>query len=381
MKRKHLWIWAFPLLAMASCIQEEAPNAEADIEYCIIRDKSILKNQADTLFRANTDHNRITIRAKKEADLSAIAPEFRLTEGATIEPASGSVHDFSNDAVVRYTVTSEDGQWQKTYEVGFNRAEMRTDFHFEHFELNDPSIPERTYYQWFEVMPGSSMHYYDWASGNSGFKMTGVQVGPEGYPTVPWTAGVQGNGVKLETKDTGWFGNSMQMPIAAGNLFLGTFDATYALAPGGGAMKATCFGVPFTEKPLRLKGYYRFKAGETFINEKKEVQEGRQDYCDFYGVLYENTQDGESFVLHGDDVLTSPAIVALARIPQEDIVQVDEWTEFNLPFEYYRELDMQRLEDYGYNLAVVFSSSVEGASFKGAVGSTLWIDEVSLECE
>ena len=145
-------------------------------------------------------------------------------------------------------------------------------------------------------------------------------------------------------------------------------------------MKATCFGVPFTEKPLRLKGYYRFKAGETFINEKKEVLD-RPDYCDFYGVLYENTQNGESFVLHGDDVLTSPAIVALARIPQEDIVQVDEWTAFDLPFEYRKELDMQRLQDYGYNLAVVFSSSVEGASFKGAVGSTLWIDEVSLECE
>ena len=114
MKRNHLWAWAFPLLAMASCIQEEAPNAEADIEYCIIRDKSILKNQADTLFRANTDHNRIAIRAKAEADLSAIAPEFLLTEGATIEPASGSEHDFSNDAVVKYTVTSEDGQWKKT---------------------------------------------------------------------------------------------------------------------------------------------------------------------------------------------------------------------------------------------------------------------------
>ena len=115
-------------------------------------------------------------------------------------------------------------------------------------------------------------------------------------------------------------------------------------------------------------------------DEKKEVLD-RPDYCDFYGVLYENTQNGESFVLHGDDVLTSPAIVALARIPQEDIVQVDEWTAFDLPFEYRKELDMQRLENCGYNLAVVFSSSVEGASFKGAVGSTLWIDEVSLECE
>ncbi len=380
MKRKHLWIWAFPLLAMASCIQEEAPNAEADIEYCIIRDKSILINEVDTLFKPNTDHNRIDIYVKQNADLAAFAPEFRLTEGATIQPASGTVHDFSAEQVVEYTVTSEDGQWQKTYQMRFIKAVVPNELHFEHFELNDPANPAKTYYQWFEVMPGSDTHYYFWASGNSGFKMTGVQVGPEGYPTVPWTAGVQGNGVKLETKDTGWFGNSMQMPIAAGNLFLGTFDATYALAPGGGAMKATCFGVPFTRKPLRLKGYYRFKAGETFINEKKEVLD-RPDYCDFYGVLYENTQNGESFVLHGDDVLTSPAIVALARIPQEDIVQVDDWTYFDLPFEYRKELDMQRLENCGYNLAVVFSSSVEGASFKGAVGSTLWIDEVSLECE
>ena len=34
-----------------------------------------------------------------------------------------------------------------------------------------------------------------------------------------------------------------------------------------------------------------------------------------------------------------------------------------------------------YKLGIVFSSSVDGAYFRGAVGSTLYIDEVELICE
>ena len=35
----------------------------------------------------------------------------------------------------------------------------------------------------------------------------------------------------------------------------------------------------------------------------------------------------------------------------------------------------------GYNLSLVFSSSKEGAQFEGAVGSTLYVDEVELMFE
>lgn len=377
MRVKKLLIPIFFVLLISSCIRDEALNAEADIEYCIIKDKSILKNLADTVFKANTDHNRITIRVKADADLTHLAPEFILTEGATIFPESGSEQDFSKGAVL-YTVRSQDQEWHKTYEVSFSIAEMKTDYHFEHFELNPEN---KKYYQWYEVLSGEEDKHYDWATGNPGFKLAKALAKPEEYPTVPYDFGLRGNAVKLETKSTGSFGAMMNMRLAAGNLFLGTFDAEYAMK---NAMQATCFGLPFVEEPVELRGFYKFKAGEKFQDEKGNILPDVKDYCDFYGVLYENTQivNGvkESVMLHGDDVLTHPAIVALARIKQEDIVEREDWTEFRLEFEYKKPLDKERLKNYDYNLSIVFSSSVEGATFRGAIGSVLYVDEVSLIC-
>ena len=48
---------------------------------------------------------------------------FKITDGATIEPANGSIQDFTNGAVV-YTVTSEDGEWKRKYNVTFQEAPL-----------------------------------------------------------------------------------------------------------------------------------------------------------------------------------------------------------------------------------------------------------------
>ena len=45
---------------------------------------------------------------------------------------------------------------------------------------------------------------------------------PFDYPTLQ-TEGYIGKGIRLETKSTGDFGEKVKMPIAAGNLFIGTF--------------------------------------------------------------------------------------------------------------------------------------------------------------
>ena len=70
--------------------------------------------------------------------------------------------------------------------------------------------------------------------------------------------------------------------------------------------------------------------------------------------------------------------MAIARVP--DVTDTDDWTEFSINFEYSEEIDRQLLADRGYNLAVVFTSSIDGASFRGAIGSTLYIDEVKIIC-
>ena len=51
-----------------------------------------------------------------------------------------------------------------------------------------------------------------------------------------------------------------------------------------------------------------------------------------------------------------------------------EWHHFSVDFEYKKTIDLNKLKNGGYSLAIVISSSSDGANFLGAVGSTLWID-------
>ncbi|MFI9169337.1 family 43 glycosylhydrolase [Streptomyces lincolnensis] len=57
---------------------------------------------------------RITLPMKEGTDLTALAPEFALAEGAAISPASGSVQDFGKP--VTYEVTGSDGK-KRTWTV------------------------------------------------------------------------------------------------------------------------------------------------------------------------------------------------------------------------------------------------------------------------
>ena len=202
---------------------------------------------------------------------------------------------------------------------------------------------------------------------------------PHEYPSVMLEQGVSGKGVKLETCSTGAFGAMVNMRIAAGNLFLGSFDTQNALTD---AMKATRFGVPVNRKPVRFTGYYKFQPGEKFQDRYGIEVPGRVDAPDAYAVLYKNTdENGLPVTLYGDDVLTHKNIVAIARVPEFKVTGISDtsnWEYFDLPLEYKQELDMVRLSNLGYNLAVVFTSSIEGATFCGAVGSTLLIDESAI---
>ncbi|MEG1546782.1 MAG: hypothetical protein RR371_05990, partial [Bacteroides sp.] len=66
-------------IGLNSCIKDEALNAEADINFCIIKEKDILKQQADTLKKIGTINGRISIMVKTDTDLTHLAPEFVLT--------------------------------------------------------------------------------------------------------------------------------------------------------------------------------------------------------------------------------------------------------------------------------------------------------------
>ena len=82
------------------------------------------------------------------------------------------------------------------------------------------------------------------------------------------------------------------------------------------------------------------------------------------------------------DALTNKHIVAKARIENMEDTK-GEWKTFEIPFVYDndKEIDLDLLDANGYSLTVCFSSSIDGATFEGAIGSTLLIDKVRIECE
>jgi hypothetical protein len=167
------------------------------------------------------------------------------------------------------------------------------------------------------------------------------------------------------------------MRIAAGNFFLGEFDVQVALL---NAMQATRFGKPFMRKPVKLMGVYQYKRGATYQDRAGNPVPGRLDEGQIYAVLYRNHDaQGNELVLHGDDVQTNPNIVALCIVP--DVNPTTNWVKFDQPFIYKEELDMELLSNRGYSLTVVFTSSIDGATFQGAIGSELIVDQVRLVCE
>ena len=93
--------------------------------------------------------------------------------------------------------------------------------------------------------------------------------------------------------------------------------------------------------------------------------------------------ENNSIMLNGDNVFNSDKLVLLARIEPEDIVESDELNEFTIHFESVkgREIDDTKLQNGKYKLGIVLSSSVDGAYFRGAVGSTLYVDELELICK
>lgn len=382
MKYIHLLVGMLLCGGLTSCFKDEPLNTECDIEQAFIHAENpstMFYTPSDSLVNVLSSETNIYF-GLKEADLTALAPQFRITEGATIEPKNGSTHDFS-EGPVTYTVTSQDGKWARTYRV-YASIKQRTideleELNFENTDLvKTDYFDDSQYYIWKDYT--SDGYELDiWATGNPGFALTAGNAAASDYPSSVLENGYEGKGVKLVTRSTGILGAMFGMPIAAGNLFTGRFDVSQSFI---GATKATLFGVPVAQRPVSFTGYYQYTPGSSVTDKTGATISGKIDTGDIYAILYRNVDsDGNSVTLNGDEIKTSSQIVATAII--DEVKPTTEWTPFDITFTYRQEIDSEILRNYGYNLAIVFSSSVNGANFEGAVGSTLLIDKVKVTYE
>ena len=309
-------------------------------------------------------------------DLKMVDPQFDLTPGATIENLNITDIVSENEISFQYRVYSKDGKWNKDYIVSFKRKALipvNKIFGFEDFLLDE----EDKYFIWHEDIYSRSNSLW-WATANEGFKMTGKGKSPADYPTAADNNGYIGNCVKLQTCDTGIIGKAAGMPIAAGNIFIGCYNSDIAMTS---PLEAANFGLQILPaKPLALKGYYKYTAGEVYTDKNKNVVEGKKDCCSIYAVVYEVDATNVK-PLNGEDIMTSDRIVLLANL--ENPAETSKWQQFNIPFELVngKNFDYGKLANDEYAIAIVASSSKDGDLFEGAVGSTLFIDEFKLTWE
>lgn len=360
-------------LLFTACIKEEPKNMECDVLEAWVDGDDLapyfLRESDMRISDVPSGEEQLSFTVRDRQVLPAMPVRFSLTPGATVAPANGSPQDFSSGPVA-YTVTSEDGQWHRTYMVDFRDAMLPSNrYDFEDFELSHNGH----YYQWYDKGDDGAAERI-WASGNEGYMIACPNTAATDYPTVPDEHGVDGYCIRLTTRSTGSWGRTFKKPIAAGNFFLGAFDSKYALT---NTLKTTLMGIPYTKEPVKVTGYYKYSPGEVFTDKDSNPVEGRIDEPSIYAVLYLNhDEQGNEIMLHGDDVLSSPYIVRKAQVAS--LPPTSEWQRFEMSFQGSDPIDAERLASRGYNLALVFSSSKTGDTFEGALGSTLHVDKVEI---
>ena len=307
----------------------------------------------------------ITFKAEEDGDVSALVPTIEVSAGATVTPASGSAVSFASGSAT-FTVVAEDGT-SKTYTVSCNMGSLIQ------YDFETWATPEGAMYP--EVVNPEG-----WATCNDavaliknmGPMLGGITYTGE-YPVRQTTDAHSGStAAMLESVDTqgGSILGQTIPKVTAGSMFLGTFNAFAAMAD---PMATTEFGILYDKKPVKVSGYYKYTPGAEFYNAAGELQADQKDACAISAVLYEVESEDET--LNGSTIYTSDKIVAMASFSSGETVA--EYTPFELNLEYVKDYDASKT----YKFAVIFSASADGAAYNAAVGSTLYIDDVTIENE
>ena len=339
---------------MISCIKDEAPNNECDIESAWVEGAELEK-----LFYKPADMRKENI-SSTETSITFIVRSMAMVP---------------TEIPVNFKITD------KAYKVAFTEPILpKSKFSYENVDtLEGGFLVLNKYHQFYELNQNGEKQRF-WASGNAGFALSLFSgAGPKQFPTYMSENGFEGNGVRLKTMYAGDLGKGMGKPIAAGNLYLGRFMVEYAAMD---PLKATEFGVQWDRDPVRITGYYKYKPGPEFTNVKMEVIPDRIDEASIYAVFYNNIDpNGSQYFLYGeeladlDKIIDNPQVYKVARV--SSLPPTDQWTRFEMFFE-GRDAPEELVANKNCNLAIVFSSSKNGAQFEGAIGSTLYIDEVEV---
>ena len=289
----------------------------------------------------------LTLMYKKVADAEWITmPESKIVchpETKTFDAELTGL-EAATEYVIKAVTTAETATREVTFTT--EQAGQITNFNFDTWWL-DGSV-------WYPNADGNNP--YIWDSAN---KAAAQFVGSKTVPEE--TLVISGKAAKMES-------SYAVIAFAAGNIYTGKFGKV------SGVGAELSWGIPFTGRPIALRGYYKYISKA--INRTKapyDNMNGKPDQCQIMILLTDwdapfqvNTNAGK-FVDYEKD----PNIIAAAKLQSE--VTTDGYVEFCLPIEYR---DNTRIPKY---VVVACCSSYLGDYFTGAEGSTLWVDELTLE--
>ncbi|MDR3236109.1 MAG: PCMD domain-containing protein [Prevotellaceae bacterium] len=364
MKKGILFIVCLTAL-FASCIQDEALNPEADILTLSFTDGCLRAKKAEI------GNDYIVVYPKKNVDLrdSAIT-HIELSEGATyqrIEKPSQS------DTLFFIDVTSQSQAYTKRYSV--IASYFPAVFDFENWVVPTSGFlyenPKEGSLQWFSSNNGAAIAWSEFSKPKEEYLIRETSQAVSGKKAAELRT-MAGPGKILEL---------MNIPCLSGSLYLGGFDPSTGLT---NPLHSTNFGVPFNDgKPLKLTGHYRYKEGEgAYINPDGSENSTKKDTCSIYAVLFK-TDERVQF-LYGDDIDTSPNVIARAALNPKDIKRGDEFTYFEIDFDYdayATPFSWEALNNDEYKITIVFASSHRGQYYEGRIGSALTVDKVELVYE
>lgn len=227
-------------------------------------------------------------------------------------------------------------------------------------------VPNMNFDSWYQDgsvwYPDADADNFYWDTANKGSSMAKLT------PTAPEEThlAVTGEGKKAAKLESMYANLGIVKVFAAGNIYTGKFGETKISISNPGA--TLDWGVPFTSRPLALKGFYDYSP-KTVDQGSYNDMSGKTDIGQIQIILTDwdkpftiNTQD-KTFVDVNDE-----RIIAYASL---DLGQTDGYQPFTLELEYR---DRSRTPKY---IVIVAAASKYGDYFTGGVGSTLYLDEFS----
>ena len=348
-------------------IANSAVKVDMDIDATVGGLKQSVKVVYEGTRLTGSESSEAKITVEKNADaLKNLVPTFTISDKATSSVESGKAMNLSSDVTI--AVTAEDGKVVE-YVVKSPTKNAVMKFTFDEWEELQSD---------FGAYPAPKSKNNVLATSNPGAAMLHSFNQLTEWPALEDVQGVSGSAAKLVTLDTRKTAAAiMGAGITSGSLFTGRF----AFGEGSTTIEYTKFGVLYPKKPLFFKGVYKFTPGHPFIETHKKsgfpqyefIETDAIDECAIQAVLYTITSEDET--LDGTNIDSDDErIVARARL--EDGTAKDDWTPFNLEFKWKEGAAYDATKTY--KLAIVCSSSKDGANFNGAANSTLIVDELEV---